>query len=99
MPLGKEGRPDPGRAVTLGIRPEHLELAPDGGQLGLVVELVEHLGADTVVYGQVAGTGDQRMAFRVHGDRDFGIGDTVQLAAKPENLHLFDKETGRRIGA
>ena len=97
VPLGANRRADPGETVTLGVRPEHLALAPDGGQFGLVVELVEHLGADTVVYGQVAGAGDQRMALRVHGDRDFGIGDTVQVAAKPENLHLFDKETGKRI--
>ena len=97
VPLGANRPAEPGQAVTLGVRPEHLALAPDGGQFGLVVELVEHLGADTVVYGQVAGAADQRMALRVHGDRDFGIGDTVQVAAKPENLHLFDKETGKRI--
>ncbi|MGI9382590.1 MAG: sn-glycerol-3-phosphate import ATP-binding protein UgpC, partial [Methyloligellaceae bacterium] len=97
IPLGADERPGPGQAVNLGIRPEHLEIVPENGHITLETELVEHLGADTIVYGQVSGANGQRLAFRVHGDKDFGIGDNVQVSAQPQNLHLFDRETGRRI--
>ncbi|MBM3564738.1 MAG: sn-glycerol-3-phosphate ABC transporter ATP-binding protein UgpC, partial [Alphaproteobacteria bacterium] len=41
-----------GRAVVLGIRPEHLEQGP-GGALTLKADMIEALGADTVVHGRV----------------------------------------------
>src|SRR3546814_9662690 len=56
--LGGEGRP-----VTVGIRPEHLSLAAgtEGERtVSLSVELVEALGADTVVHGRIGGEGDAR---------------------------------------
>lgn len=88
-----------GQAVNLGIRPEHLELVPQDGHIGLMIELVEHLGADTIVYGRISGADDQRIAFRVHGDKDFRIGDSIQVSVQPDNLHLFDRATGHRIVA
>src|SRR5882672_8287158 len=45
-----------GGEVTVGLRPEHLELAADG-PLPLTVELLERLGADTIVHGKLGGNG------------------------------------------
>src|SRR3981081_3028711 len=42
------------RSVLVGLRPEHLELAPDG-PLALRVELLERLGADTILHGRRPG--------------------------------------------
>src|SRR6266576_2544960 len=41
------------RLVLVGLRPEHLDLAPDG-PLALRVELLERLGADTILHGRLA---------------------------------------------
>ncbi|HYH23255.1 MAG TPA: sn-glycerol-3-phosphate import ATP-binding protein UgpC [Azospirillum sp.] len=83
-----------GRAVKLGVRPEHLRPAVDG-PLSLRVELVEALGADTVVHGRLRG-GEVLLA-RLPGLPTCRAGETVTLAAEPAALHLFDAETGRRV--
>ena len=51
----------PGGKVTVGIRPEHLEpVSRDAATLELAVDLVEALGADSLVHGQLAGGGRDR---------------------------------------
>ncbi len=82
------------RAATLGIRPEHLQPDPLG-PVRMTVDLVEALGADTVVHGRLAG-GTVLLA-RLPGDAAVRAGDALALAAPPEALHLFDPGTGRRI--
>src|SRR5438034_367900 len=44
---------DAGRPVTVGLRPEHLALADDG-PIVLQTELLERLGADTIIHGRLA---------------------------------------------
>jgi len=88
-----------GRRVTIGIRPEHLSLAngtADECTIPLAVELVEGLGADTVVHGRIAGEGDLVLA-RLPGSARVTEGDRLNLAVAPGELHLFDPETGRAI--
>ena len=59
VPLGEQALAAAQRAglesVTLGLRPESFETSPDAGPLRLSVILVEELGADTYVYGHLAG--------------------------------------------
>ena len=43
------------KAVTLGFRPEDLSLTEDTNAIPVEVLLVEELGADAYVYGQVTG--------------------------------------------
>ena len=83
-----------GRAVTLGVRPEHLVVAANGG-LVLKVDLVEALGADTLVYGRLPS--DISLVARLPGSSAVKIGDTVPLGATANSLHLFDTETGKRL--
>jgi sn-glycerol 3-phosphate transport system ATP-binding protein len=89
------------RAVILGIRPEHLQPAPlqgSGGapQLHLGVSLVEALGADTVVHGQIVGS-QQDLAVRLAGTSKVAAGDQLALTPDIQRLHLFDPATGRRL--
>ena len=96
-----EGAAAPGRPVTLGVRPEHLHPAneiPDATPIALRVELVEALGADTVVHGRIEGTSGPILA-RLPGTARVAIGDVLPLAPAPGELHLFDAETGRRMAA
>ncbi|MEO9386358.1 sn-glycerol-3-phosphate import ATP-binding protein UgpC [Chromobacterium phragmitis] len=84
-----------GRKLTVGLRPEHLPAAGDGGQaLSLRVDSVEMLGADNYVYGLLAG---QNVVARLaHGHRP-EPGSRLEVTVRAEALHLFDAETQRRI--
>jgi sn-glycerol 3-phosphate transport system ATP-binding protein len=85
----------PGRAVTLGVRPEHLTPDDAAGPFAVKVELAELLGADTIVHGRL-GDGTLLLA-RLPGSAHASLGDTLRLAADPASLHLFDRETGKRL--
>jgi sn-glycerol 3-phosphate transport system ATP-binding protein len=84
-----------GRQVLFGIRPEHLEpCAESEAMLVADVDLIEPLGADTLVYGHVAG--GARVAARLHSSRNAGTGK-LSLRYRPDHVHYFDAETGARI--
>jgi sn-glycerol 3-phosphate transport system ATP-binding protein len=84
----------PERPLTVGLRPEHVEITDDG-PLPIRTELLERLGADTIVHGRLAdGTA---LIARAAGTLALGLGETVRLAIRPEHIHLFDAESGRRL--
>ncbi len=85
-----------GRGLTLGVRPEHLSLDAAHPSLNLAVEMVETLGADTLAYGRIDGSGPG-LTVRLPGSQAVNQGDSLPLGATPEHLHLFDKESGRRL--
>ena len=89
--------------LTLGIRPEHFHQAEDGSGIALDVAVVEELGADSYLYGTLAGLSDNekltaqqiiaRVAARTAPDR----GNMVRLVADPANVHVFSTKSGLRI--
>jgi multiple sugar transport system ATP-binding protein len=86
--------------VTLGVRPESLRVATDGGDgLKMDVTLVEELGADAFVYGTLAGDSpaDKHFIVRFDGPVPPAIGETVNLEVRGGVEHLFDPATGERI--
>ena len=83
-----------GRRVTAGIRPEHLIPSSAESSLAGSVEMVEQLGADSLLH--VAYGGGNVIARVPHGVYP-EIGTTLQLAADPAHVYLFDTETGTRI--
>jgi sn-glycerol 3-phosphate transport system ATP-binding protein len=84
-----------GREVTVGLRPEHLEIAAEG-PLPLAVELLERLGADTIVHGKLDGDGVILTA-RAAGTINPPLGEVLRFAVRPEHIHLFDRATGARV--
>ncbi len=64
--------------VELGIRPEDATISSADGGLLLIVDVVEHLGNETILYGQLAD--GQRMTVRAAGQARYNSGDTVPLA-------------------
>jgi len=88
-----------GNQVTLGVRPEDLELSDSG--LPVQVEVVEELGADAYIYGSLAQPGGEshQVIARVDGRRPPEKGSTVHFTPKQGHVHLFDVTTGERIGA
>ncbi|EYD72563.1 ABC transporter ATP-binding protein [Limimaricola hongkongensis] len=79
-------------AVTLGIRPEHIALLPEGeGACDGTVDLLEYLGADTYVIVDCGGEVG-RITLRVIGGTDLRPGQRVGLGFDAERLHFFDAE-------
>jgi sn-glycerol 3-phosphate transport system ATP-binding protein len=84
-----------GRKVLFGIRPEHLEpCAESEAKLVVDVDLIEPLGADTLVYGHVEG--GARVAARLHSSAVARAGK-LPLRYDPAQAHYFDAGTGARL--
>ncbi len=81
--------------VTLGIRPEHLHIDPNG-PLRLSITFAEQLGADTIVHGTLLGS-DTALALRLEGVQISESGAQLALNAAPEQMHIFDRATGKRL--
>ena len=86
-------------SVMLGLRPESFETTLDGGPLRLRVILVEELGADTYVYGHLAGDEPEAKPFIVRhsGGVEPAIGDVLGLAVRAGAEHIFHPDTGSRV--
>jgi len=98
LPLQNGGIPSHGgQEVILGIRPEHCDLAGErAGMMHLNVDHVEILGADTLVYGHF-GENKTLLTVRLPDIHHFQKDKVLHLGVSPEKLHLYDKETGKRI--
>jgi multiple sugar transport system ATP-binding protein len=82
--------------VTIGIRPEQLDIDPSGG-VEVVVDLVEDLGSEAYVYTH-AGSGVQLVA-RSNPRTAPKLAETVRLRKHPDGVvHLFDPKSGERVG-
>jgi ABC-type sugar transport system ATPase subunit len=77
--------------ITAGIRPEALT-ATDGPVRGSV-ELVEHLGPETLVYFK---SGDTRLIAKAPSDFKANQGSTISLNPNSKGIHFF--YNGERIG-
>jgi sn-glycerol 3-phosphate transport system ATP-binding protein len=86
-----------GRAVLFGIRPEHLEpCAESEAKLVVDIDLIEPLGADTLVYGHLASNPAARVAARLSASVDARAGK-LPLRYDPAHVHYFDAGTGARL--
>ncbi|MCP2230981.1 MULTISPECIES: sn-glycerol-3-phosphate import ATP-binding protein UgpC [Erwinia] len=76
------------RTLTLGIRPEHIELSSqqDGG-IPLVVETLEMLGADNLAHGH---WGKNKLVVRLPHSVRPQMGSTLWLQLPAAALHFFD---------
>jgi multiple sugar transport system ATP-binding protein len=91
---GFTGRPSPGQKVTLGVRPEHLGIGDAGTWEGFTVDIVEPMGADTVIW---CSDGDRSIQVRTSGDRMPTPGDRLALGVDPRRVSIFAAYTGERL--
>jgi sn-glycerol 3-phosphate transport system ATP-binding protein len=82
--------------LQLGIRPEHLR-QEEGGPLRLKVSFAEPLGANTLLHGRLEGSGAAFTASLPGVHREASGAGTLAFSPDPANLHLFDRESGRRL--
>jgi len=87
-----------GKDVTVGIRPEHFKLTEEKkGVMPLRVEHVEQLGADTLVHGHF-GEDRTSLTVRISDIQQFTKNTILALKIPLQKLHLFDRQSGKRIG-
>lgn len=77
-----------GQTITMGIRPEDLNVADGVALFDDTVEISEKLGDVTVIYFKPAADGAQMIA-KLPGIVKVGRGDAVGLTCAPEKVHLF----------
>ncbi|WP_269533665.1 ABC transporter ATP-binding protein [Chitinimonas sp. BJYL2] len=87
----------PAQTHTIGIRPEHLQLA-DPHQAGIPaqVELAEHLGDITLIHARVEGLAGTVVLKLGEAGRHLSHGAALQLAVQTAHVHGFDA-AGQRL--
>ena len=92
VPSERDGVP-----VIFGIRPEHLEPCGESeAKLVVDIDLIEPLGADTLVYGRLVPDGAARVAARLPSSAQARMG-RLPLRYDPALAHYFDRASGRRL--
>ncbi len=82
-----------GMTVELGVRPEHVRIDPADGDHATEVEIVEPMGAETVLWCSLAGS---TIGIRMDGDSTVEAGQTLKVSFPGDRLNLFDLQTGQR---
>jgi multiple sugar transport system ATP-binding protein len=85
----------------IGVRPENVLVRPAGaGRIAGQVELVESLGADTLIYASVGANGDRgvQLVARQNTRSPLRPGDAVGLDIAPGSFHLFNRQ-GQAVAA
>ncbi|WP_426594305.1 ABC transporter ATP-binding protein [Cellulomonas sp. McL0617] len=96
--------------ITVGFRPESLDVVPTGTPDGIpvVVNIVEELGSDAFVYGSLtnefghaaditSGAGDAQVIVRVDPRQVPAKGETIYIRMRAGETHLFHAGSGERI--
>jgi multiple sugar transport system ATP-binding protein len=83
------------RKATLGFRAEDARVVERGGQINAAVYTLELLGEATMVSLRISG-----QLISVKADKTYRsqIGDRISVEVDISHCHLFDHETGQRIG-
>ena len=89
--LGDAGRD----GLLLGVRPEHLEVCPDGpGLVGGRLELIEQLGEYAIAH--LTTDSGAEFTAKLQLPPDDLIGKRMEFRAADDRLHWFDRESGMR---
>jgi multiple sugar transport system ATP-binding protein len=84
------------KTVTLGFRPEDLRIVADEAAAPVDVVLVEVLGADAYVYGEIEfpGHGRRDIIVRTDGRQPPAKGDTIHVRVAEGHAHVFSTVDG-----
>ena len=92
-----------GQNVLVGIRPEHIQVVEfaegvtEGNTISMPVDLVEHLGAETLLH--LRGPEGDAIVARVDPRTKLTAGDIAKLAVNTNQLHVFDPATEQALTA
>ena len=90
--------PEDDRPATLGVRPEHVRLGDEAAgepfHAEARIELVEPMGADTLVWTSLGG---KPLSLRISSERPMARTGFLPIGLSPARLSLFDGATGQRL--
>ncbi|WP_152048652.1 ABC transporter ATP-binding protein [Aureimonas psammosilenae] len=89
--------PHAGREVDFGIRPEAIVVRSEraaGATIEARVDLIEPLGASTMIYFDIAG---QTLCASIDPETAPSAGTLMPLAFDMQRMHLFSRDTGRSL--
>ncbi|HET8656343.1 MAG TPA: sn-glycerol-3-phosphate ABC transporter ATP-binding protein UgpC [Longimicrobiaceae bacterium] len=94
-----------GREVAVGLRPEAFEDAALAGAerdpaatFTAEVDVLEWMGADVFAYFDVRGMGDDSLVARLGPDTRAREGEPLEMRIDTRRVHLFDADSGDRLG-
>jgi multiple sugar transport system ATP-binding protein len=90
-----------GHELAVGLRPHDIVLA-DAGSAGAArfsakIHLTEPLG-DVTIFDVAAQDVGLKMVLREEVAAQYSVGDEIEVAFDPNDLHFFDRKSGRRLG-
>ncbi|WP_433631830.1 ABC transporter ATP-binding protein [Halomicrococcus sp. NG-SE-24] len=82
--------------LTLGIRPEHVDVADGKTANGITtyLDVLEHEGSDNYLY---LTKGETEWTVRVPGSVRYEAGESIDLLLPEEHIHVFDGSTGENL--
>ena len=83
-----------GQKVLLGIRPEHIR--PNEGNLKVYVDVVEHLGDETIVYTKMENRKEQ-FIIKTPFNGKIHANEEIDIELNMDRVYLFDPETHKAI--
>jgi ABC-type sugar transport system ATPase subunit len=88
-----------GRDLTVGLRPEHLEVASAGaGGLAGTCRIIENLGSEQLLHAELpAPDGTIALVARLGVDQRVRPGEPLTFTVGPERLRFFDPDDGRAL--
>ncbi|SVD86930.1 uncharacterized protein METZ01_LOCUS439784, partial [marine metagenome] len=81
-----------GQDIEVGIRPEDLYLSETDKGMPIKVEVVEHLGGSTMVYG--SNDDHLNICALLPGDLEVIDDSIINLEVNPASIHVFDSDGG-----
>ncbi len=87
-----------GKKVTLGVRPEHVNVTSGQNDkensMPAVVDVLEPMGNEVIAYFNSSGN---TITARCNADSNLQINDSVQIELEMGQMHFFDQETGQTL--
>jgi multiple sugar transport system ATP-binding protein len=84
-----------GKAVHYGVRPGDMTLSDPANGVPAKVIVVEPTGAETELLVEV---GEAKITLAIHGRVDAQPDQMVGLVIASESVHMFDRQSGKRLG-
>ena len=90
----------PGENVTVGVRPEHLLIAPEDQKTNILnahTTVIEELGAEAHMYMSRRDDDKENLIARVGQHHGYRVGEKVRITPAMDQVRYFDPESGKAL--
>jgi len=89
-----ENQPSDKSDIVFGVRPEDISLNKSDKSIELKIELIEPMGADTLIWSSMDGI---PFSIRLEGSSEYQLEDVINIEFDIERASIFDKNSELRI--